>query len=91
MIVKVVFDLLNQWWCSVIKTIAFYIVLAILFAQCIAISIFGKKIYNVFSKSQMAIRTNPFHPKSSKSMEHLKKRRSYHKPKDRVSILTISG
>ncbi|OUM63981.1 hypothetical protein PIROE2DRAFT_9365 [Piromyces sp. E2] len=65
MISKVIFDLLNLWWCPIVKSIAFYIVIAILFLQCISISIFGKKIYNVLSKSQSILLNSPYHPRSN--------------------------
>jgi len=87
MIIKVVFDLLNFWWCPIIKLIAFYIVIFILFLQCISISIFGKKIYNVLSKSQTIILNSPYQPKSSDDHRN----NGSHGPKNRVSILTISG
>ena len=123
MIVKVIFDLLNFSWCLIIKNLACYTIMFILFTQGISISIYGKMIYNILSKSQMqmTILNSPFQPKlnsdnyhnrstilsPNQSLDDLnvkiptsttstntninKKGLFQNKPKERVSILTISG
>lgn len=127
MIAKVVFDILNfPWsWCIMIKNMACYIIMFILFVQCIGISIYGKMIYNILSKSQMQMQmmilNSPFQPKIYSNSTILNKNSIFspnhsmddfnikfngnpntnatldrkdlfiNKPKDRVSMLTISG